>query len=137
MTDDGGLRALPDPDGPPDLRAAVADALAQMDWLTPADAALRALALRQAAAIEDAADRAAEWATLSRAMRGDMAAGERLRALEDACDAAEQLRRLGPQLQATLQALGASPLARRRLDLTQQKGARLAQLRAAAGQHHA
>ena len=46
----------------PDLRDAVKAAVDAMDWLTPTDAAMKTLALRQAEEIEKAVDRAEELA---------------------------------------------------------------------------
>lgn len=119
----------------PDLRDAVREALGQMTWLTPADEAMRALAIRQAEEIEKAIDRAEELATLRRDLAGDESAYKRLKALESMCEVTKTVGWLGPQLQGVLRDLGGAPGARKKLDEGRKVGGRLAQLRAAAGQH--
>lgn len=120
----------------PDLRDSVRAAIDKMDWLTPADAAMKALALRQADEIEKAIDRAEELAALRRDLAGDASAYKRLQALEAMCDVTKTVGWLGPQLQGVLRDLGGAPAARKALKADKPVGGRLAQLRAAAaGQH--
>lgn len=119
----------------PDLRDAVKDAIGQMDWLTPADAAMKALALRQAEEIEKALDRADELGQLRRDLAGDESAYKRLQKLEAMCDVTKTVGWLGPQLQGVLRDLGGAPAARKQLKADKPIGGRLAQLRAAAGEH--
>lgn len=122
----------------PDLRDAVQDAIEAMDWLTPADAAVKALALRQAQEIEQAIDRAEELAALRRELASDEGAYKRLRALEAMCDATKTVGWLGPQLQGVLTALGGTPAARKAMAKDKPVGGRLADIRAAAaatGEH--
>ncbi|HEX6968615.1 MAG TPA: hypothetical protein VF174_07385, partial [Micromonosporaceae bacterium] len=122
----------------PDLRDAVRQALDEMTWLTPADAAMKALALRQAEEIETAIDRAAELADLRRHLAGDESAYKRLKALEAMCDVTKTVGWLGPQLQGVLRDLGGAPGARKQMKADKPVGGRLAQLRAGtarAGEH--
>ncbi|WP_018658469.1 terminase small subunit [Actinomadura flavalba] len=132
------LTPAPEPEPrPPDLRDAVAEALEEMPWLRPSDRAVAALALRQATEIERAADRAAELAALRREFAGEQHAMQRLKALEAECEVAKLVGWLGPQLQLTLRDLGGTPGARRKIQPEKKAEGRLAQLRAAAGQHDA
>lgn len=119
----------------PDLRDALKDALAKMDWLTPTDNALRALALRQAEEIEKSTDRVAELQRLLDDVDGDVDLYRRAQKLAASCDVVKTLATLGPQLQATLRDLGGTPAARALLKKDKPVGSRLAQLRDAAGQH--
>ena len=122
----------------PDLRDAVKAALGQMSWLTPADEAMKALALRQAEEIEKAIDRANELDDLRRDLAGDESAYKRLKALESMCEVTKTVGWLGPQLQGVLRDLGGSPTARKGMKADKPVGGRLAQLRAgatAAGEH--
>jgi hypothetical protein len=119
---------------PPDLRDAVAAALATMDWLTPADDALKALALRQATELEEAIDRAAVLRDLRRDLADDDSALRRLKVLEAMCDVTKTVGWLGPQLQGVLRDLGGAPAARKAMQADKPVGGRLAALRDA-GQH--
>lgn len=114
----------------PDLREAVRAAVDEMTWLTPADAAMKALALRQAEEIEKAIDRADELDELRRDLAGDESAYKRLKALEAMCDVTKTVGWLGPQLQGVLRDLGGAPGARKALKADKPVGGRLAQLRA-------
>jgi hypothetical protein len=106
-----------------------------MDWLTDADRAMQALALRLAAEIEQAVTRAADLVELRRDLAGDDGALKRLRALEAQCDATKAVGWLGPQLQGVLRDLGGAPAARAAFRKDKPVGGRLAQLRAdAAGE---
>ena len=135
----GRLKAVPvtesDPRPVSDLREAVRDAIAEMDWLTDSDQAMVSLALHQAEVIETAIDRAEELAELQRHFAGDDLMFKRLQKLEAQCDAAKAVGWLGPQLQGVLRDLGGTPAARRALKQDQPVGSRLAQLRNAAGKH--
>ena len=121
----------------PDLRDAVKASVAEMDWCTPGDAAMKALAQRLAQEIETAIDRAEELAALQREAAGDLDVYKRLRALEAMCSVTKTVGWLGPQLQGVLRDLGGAPVARKGMVKDKQVGGRLAQLRAAAGQHDA
>jgi hypothetical protein len=114
----------------PDLRDAVRTAVAAMDWLTPSDAGLKALALRQAEEIEKAVDRAEELAELRRDLADDESAYKRLQKLEAQCDVTKTVGWLGVQLQGVLRDLGGTPAARAALKRDKPIGGRLAQLRA-------
>lgn len=122
----------------PDLRDAVKAAIGQMAWLTPADEAMKALALRQAEEIEKALDRAEELTQLRRDLAGDESAYKRLQKLEAMCDVTKTVGWLGPQLQGVLRDLGGAPGARKAMTKDKPVGGRLAQLRAGtttAGEH--
>lgn len=122
----------------PDLRDAVKAAIEEMTWLTPADKAMKALALRQAEEIEKALDRAEELAQLRRDLAGDDSAYKRLQKLEAMCEVTKTVGWLGPQLQGVLRDLGGAPTARKGMNADKPVGGRLAQLRAGtapAGQH--
>ncbi|HEX4818503.1 MAG TPA: hypothetical protein VFV66_37675 [Nonomuraea sp.] len=120
----------------PDLRDAVKAAVDAMDWLTPTDQAMRALALRQAEEIEKAIERAEQLDGLRRDLSDDMGALKRLKALEAMCDVTKTVGWLGPQLQGVLRDLGGTPAARKAMKADKPIGGRLAQLRAgAAGEH--
>lgn len=132
------LKAVPSPpphERAPDLRDAVKAALSAMDWLGPSDDALKALALRIAEEIEKAIDRAEEFGELRREFAGDVGAYKRLQKLEATCDVTKTVGWLGPQLQGVLRDLGGTPAARKAMRPDKPIGGRLAQLRAAAGQH--
>lgn len=128
--------AQPPRERAPDLRDAVRTAVDAMDWLTPTDQAMKALALRQAEEIEKAIDRAEELADLRRELAGDEGALRRLKALESMCEVTKTVGWLGPQLQGVLRDLGGTPAARKAMKGDKPIGGRLAQLRAgAAGEH--
>jgi hypothetical protein len=132
------LKAVPatQRERPPDLRDAVRDAVTAMDWLTNADGAMKALALRQAEEIEKAIDRMAELDDLQRQAGGDLDVHKRLKKLEAQCDVTKTVGWLGPQLQGVLRDLGGAPAARKALKADKPIGGRLAHLRAAVeGQH--
>jgi hypothetical protein len=129
------LKAVPDQptrEPAPDLRDAVRTAVEAMDWLKATDAAMKALALRQAEEIEKSVDRAAELAELRRELAADDSALKRLRLLEAQCDLTKTVGWLGPQLQGVLRDLGGTPAARRAMRPDKPIGGRLAELRAAA-----
>ncbi|WP_433078887.1 terminase small subunit [Dactylosporangium sp. CA-052675] len=128
------LASVPDTqrERPPDLRDAVRGAVDAMDWLTPTDYALRALALRMAEQIEEAVDRADELRALQREFAGDESATKRLKALEAQCDMTKAVGWLGPQLQGVLRDLGGTPKGRAELNPDKPVGSRLAALRDAA-----
>jgi hypothetical protein len=134
------LKAVPDQptrEPAPDLRDAVRTAVEAMDWLKNTDAAMKALALRQAEEIEKSVDRAAELAELRRELAADDSALKRLRLLEVQCDLTKTVGWLGPQLQGVLRDLGGTPAARKAMRPDQPIGGRLAELRAAAeGEDH-
>lgn len=117
---------------PPDLRDAVADALAGMTWLTASDDALKALALRQAEEIEKVLDRAREFEAVMEEFSGDRSMYKRLQKLEAMCDVTKTVGWLGPQLQGVLRDLGGTPAARKAMAADQPVGGRLAQIRAEA-----
>jgi ABC-type transporter Mla subunit MlaD len=130
------LAAVPDTqrERAPDLRDAVKSAVDAMDWLTPTDQALRALALRCAEEIEKAVDRAEELHALQREFAGDESAYKRLQKLEAQCDVTKAVGWLGVQLQGYLRDLGGAPKARAELKKDKPVGSRLAQLRGDAAQ---
>ncbi|WP_442929908.1 terminase small subunit [Micromonospora sp. WMMC241] len=117
------------------MRDAVRSTVDAMDWLTPTDEALKTLALRQAEEIEGAIDRARELEALRRDLAGDESAYKRLKALEAMCEVTKTVGWLGPQLQGVLRDLGGTPAARAAMKKDKPVGGRLAQIRAAAGQH--
>jgi hypothetical protein len=120
----------------PDLRDSVRATLGQMTWLTPADEAMKTLALRQAEEIEKAIDRAEEAAAILRDSGGDPSVYKRLQKLEAMCDVTKTVGWLGPQLQGVLRDLGGAPGARKQITADKPVGGRLAQLRAdASGKH--
>jgi ABC-type transporter Mla subunit MlaD len=114
----------------PDLREAVRESAAAMDFLTDADKAMRALAERLAQEIEQAVDRADELAALQRDAAGDLDVYKRLKKLEAMCSVTKTVGWLGPQLQGVLRDLGGAPAARKALKADKPIGGRLAQLRA-------
>jgi len=122
----------PERERPPDLRDAVAASIDAMEWLQPSDSALKALAQRVAAEIEQAVERAAEFGALQREAAGDESLHKRLKALEAQCDATKAVGWLGPQLQGYLRDLGGTPAARKAFAAEAPVGSRLAQLRSAA-----
>lgn len=136
MSTQRNLRSVPEPaagrERPPDLRDAVASAITSMDWLTDSDKALAALALRTAAEIEAAVDRAEALGELRRDAAGDESLYKRLQKLEAMCDATKAVGWLGQQLQGYLRDLGGTPAARKAFTPDTPVGSRLAQLRAAA-----
>jgi hypothetical protein len=119
---------------PPDLREAVADALAGMTWLTSSDDALKALAMRQAEEIEQALDRKRELEAVMDEFSGDKSMYTRLRKLEAMCDVTKTVGWLGPQLQGVLRDLGGTPAARKAMTAEKPIGGRLAQIRREAGE---
>jgi hypothetical protein len=106
-----------------------------MDWLTPTDQAMKALALRQAEEIEKAVDRADELTAILReaASAGHMDIYKRVEKLTAMCEVTKTVGWLGPQLQGVLRDLGGTPGARQKLKTDKPVGSRLAQLRDAAG----
>lgn len=128
------LRAVPAPEEqrpqPPDLRDSVAEALAAMSWLQPSDQALKALALRQAAEMEKAIERAELLNDLRRDAAGDDSLYKRLQKLEAMCDVTKTIGWIGPQLQGVLRDLGGTPASRKAMQADKPIGGRLAKLRA-------
>lgn len=120
----------------PDLRDAVKDSIGQMNWCTPADDAMKALAQRLAQEIETAIDRAEELEALQRDAAGDLDVYKRLKNLEAMCSVTKTVGWLGPQLQGVLRDLGGAPGARKAFAADKPVGGRLAQLRAAAAGEH-
>jgi len=100
-----------------------------MDWLTDADAAMKALAMRQAEEIEKAIDRAAEHAAIAAEVGGQLDIHKRLKALEAQCDVTKTVGWLGPQLHGVLR-----DLSKRGDGEGKPVGGRLAKLRQAAKQ---
>jgi hypothetical protein len=122
----------------PDLHEAVEASIGAMDWLKDSDKAMRALALRLAAEIEESVQRAKLLDELKTDFAGDAAMYKRLQKLEAMCDATKTVGWLGPQLQGVLRDLGGAPMSRAAMKADKPVGGRLAQLRAgsnAAGQH--
>lgn len=119
---------------PPDLRDSVRAAVDAMSWLETSDGALKALALRQAAEIEAAIDRAEELKALQQEFAGDQSMFKRLQKLEAMCDVTKTVGWLGPQLQGVLRDLAGTPAARKALKADKPIGGRLAQIRRDAGQ---
>ena len=118
-----------------DLRDAVTAAQAAMPWLTEADQALKKLAIRMAAEIEETLDRAEELDAIYAEVRGVQGGTElykRLAALEAHCDVTKVVALIGPQLQAVLRDLGGSPVSRLKLAEEKKPTNRLDQLREAA-----
>lgn len=129
------LAAVPVPEPPqaaPDLRDAVKTAIAAMNWLTPADDAALALAHKLADAIETAAERAEQYASLRDDIESPLLM-KRLEKLEAQCDLARAVGYLGQQLQTVLRDLYGTPASRKDMKHDKPVGGRLAQLRAAAG----
>lgn len=116
----------------PDLRDAVADAIEGMAWLKPSDDAIKALALKYADEIEQAVDRAEEFAVLRRELIEDPSAYKRLQKLEADCNATKTIGWLGQQLQGVLRDLGGTPVARKAMKSDQPIGGSLARIRAEA-----
>lgn len=139
MTAARRLASVPEKDPaarPPDLRDAVRDALAVMNWLTAADKALAAIALRQAEEIERTVERAELFFEVLRESGGDPSVYKRLQRLEALCDVAKVVGTIAPQLQATMRDLGGAPAARKAFAPDKPVGGRLAEIRAAARQHN-
>lgn len=105
------------------LTDAVRETLGQMAWLTPADKAMRELALHLAGEIDTARRRAEEFAQLDGAFESESDAEYRLRRLESWCDLAKTVGMLGPRLRDVLKDLGGAPNARSGLDTAGQKTA--------------
>lgn len=116
-----------------DLREIVDEALSAMPWLTPADDALRALALRLAVEIDTARARAAEFGLVDGLIVRDTDEDLyfRVRRLEAWCDLAKAVGLLGPRLRDVLRDLGGAPGSRQGLNTGAGKTAgKLATLRA-------
>lgn len=124
----------PEPEQVPDLRKAVTEALKAMPWLGPSDAAIKALAVRLADEIEQAADRAVEYEALMREVGGDRDLFRRLQKLEAMCSVTKLVGWLGPQLQGVLKDLAGNPVARKAMQTDKPIGGRLAQIRRDAGE---
>ena len=127
------LKAVPAADllQAPNLSQAVRDAVAGMNWLTPSDYALRDLAVRLADEIEEAKLRAPLWEQLRGEISGAPQAWQRLRQLEELCNPALAIAKLGPLLHAALRDLGGAPKQRGEFATERKVGGRLAALRAA------
>jgi hypothetical protein len=125
------LKAAPEPKPrqAPDLREAVAEAIAGMGWLKPSDQAIRALALRYADEIEEATARADLLDELKQEFGGDRDMYKRLQRLEAMCDVTKTVGWLGQQLQGVLRDLGGTPAARKAMQEENPVGGRLKQLR--------
>jgi hypothetical protein len=124
---------LPPPERAKDLRTAVRETVAAMDWLTASDEGLRTLALRQAEEIEKAVDRAEELEAILRDASGQADIYKRVEKLAAMCDVTKTVGWLGPQLQGVLRDLGGTPAARKAMKADKPIGGRLAALRDAAG----
>jgi hypothetical protein len=130
-----GLAAVPDSKrpAPPDLRDALAEALAAMQWNTTADNAMIALAKRYAQQIEEAVERAEELEQLWREAHrmGDERDlfRKRLERLEAKCEVDRMVGWLGPQLQGVIRELGGSSMARKSFGKGSEGGSRLDGLR--------
>lgn len=116
----------------PDLRDAVQSSVDAMPWVTDADSAIKALALRLADEIEAAVDRAEEFAALRTELIDDPSAYKRLQRLEAMCDATKTVGWLGPQLQGVLKELGGTPVSRKAMKSNEPIGGSLGRIRAAA-----
>lgn len=103
------------------LTSAVRQTLGEMKWLTPADGAMRALALKLAGEIDSAQARADEFGKLDSQYDPEDDAFYRLRRLEAWCDLAKTVGLLGPRLRDVLRDLGGAPGARAGLDTSQGK----------------
>lgn len=124
----------PQHEAPPDLRDAVKVAVEGMSWLEKSDEGLKALALRQAAEIEKAIERAEELDDIRRNADGDQSVYKRLQKLEAMCDVTKIVGWLGPQLQGVLRDLGGTPGARKAMKEGAPVKGRLAQIRRDAGE---
>lgn len=129
------LKPVPEPRGrqAPDLRESVAESVKAMPWLKESDAAIKALALRLAEQIEEAADRHDLLRELQAEAGGDIPLQKRLAKLEAMCDVTKLVGWLGPQLQGVLRDLGGTPTARKAMQEEHPVGGRLKQLREDAG----
>lgn len=128
-------QSAPKPPPAPDLRDAVGESVAAMEWLATSDNGIRALALNLAEQIEEARERAQELDQVTRllAAQGETDLLKRVRRLEAMCDVTKIVGWLGPQLQGVLRDLGGTPAARLAMQKDKPVGGRLAQLRDAAG----
>lgn len=100
-----------------------------MPWARGTDDAIVALAKRLAAEIEQAVDRADEWAEIWADAAGDMSVVKRLQKLEAMCDVTKTVGWLGPQLQGVLKELGGTPQSRKAMQTDSPVGGALASLR--------
>lgn len=105
------------------LTNAVDETLGQMAWLTPADKAMRELALHLAGEIDTARARAEEFGQLNGTFEPESDAYIRLQKLEAWCDLAKTVGMLGPRLRDVLRDLGGAPNARAGLDTAPEKSA--------------
>jgi hypothetical protein len=128
------LKSAPEPTARqvPDLRVSVAEAINGMTWLSPSDAAIKALAMRYADEIEQVTERADLLRDLQSEVGGDPGLFKRLQKLEAMCDVTKTVGWLGQQLQGVLRDLGGTPAARKAMAESKPIGGRLAQLRAEA-----
>lgn len=125
----GKVTQLNPPD-PFDLVEAVQAAAESMDWLSPSDRAMLALAMRYAKTIEEAhllADRLADLdvSDVSHSLF------KRIEALEAMADAQKAVGWIGPHLANALKSLGGAPAERKALGVEEQVRGRLAELRSA------
>lgn len=137
----GKLTALPDLPATPgavihDLRDAVQATFAAMPWLTPADEAMKSLAMRMADHIEEAQALADEVDAAWDEAGADQGIIRRLTKLEAAVDVSNCVARIGPQLAAILKLVGGAPQARKALQVEKHVGGRLAALRSASGNNN-
>jgi hypothetical protein len=126
------LNAVPEATTHPtarDLRDGVADAIANMTWLSLSDRALADLALKLAEQIEETQERRDLLDQLIGEIDGDPGLFKRLQKLEAMCDTAKTVGWLGPQLQGYLRDLGGTPAARKALAPDKPIGGRLAAIR--------
>lgn len=105
------------------LTEAVRETLGQMAWLTPADKAMRELALHLAGEIDTARERADSFKVLEATFEPESDAYFQLQRLEAWCDLAKTVGMLGPRLRDVLRDLGGAPNARAGLDAAPEKSA--------------
>ena len=118
----------------PDMRQAVDDAVAAMDWLKPSDMAMVATARALADQIEDAAKMVDDFAVLAQDLHdaGEDALLKRLRGIEKRADLQKVVGWYAPLLQGILRDLAGAPLARKLMAEQQAPGDRMAALRSMA-----
>lgn len=131
----GNLAAVPERTypQPPDLRDALVEAIAAMQWLGPQDAAMTALAKRYAQQIETAIERADEleelWTQAHKMGDERDIFRKRLERLEAQCEATKMVGWLGPQLMGVIRELGGAALARKAFGKGSEGGKRIEGLR--------
>lgn len=112
------------------LTRAVSDSLGAMPWHTPADGALRELALTLAQQIDDSRRRAEGFGSLESFFDPESDAYFRLQKLEAWCDLAKTVGLLAPKLRDVLRDLGGAPGARQGMQAEDKPNGHLARLRA-------